>query len=107
MLRSRGVALCLLVAISVAPRRLTAQDSSRADWRAWLAIKDSVDRCRVLPVVRRVFIDHYAYSVHRTASGGTCQVGPGPTEPTAWVVDDVVFCPDSSPQRWANPPDSM
>lgn len=28
---SRAVALCLLVAISVAPRRLTAQDSSRAD----------------------------------------------------------------------------
>src|SRR5215510_1305157 len=105
MLHSRAVALCLLVGISVAPRRLTAQDSSRADWRAWFAIKDSVDRCRALPVVRRV-IDP-AYTVHRTPSGGTCQVGPGPTEPTAWVIDGVAFCPDSSPQRWTNLPDSV
>jgi hypothetical protein len=105
-LRSRSVALCLLVAISVAPGRLTAQDSSRADWRAWFAIKDSVDRCGALPVVRRVYTTPNEYSVHGTASGGTCQVGPGPTEPTAWVIDDVVFCPDSSPQRWANLPDS-
>lgn len=107
MLQRRAVALCLLVAISVAPRRLMAQDSSRADWRAWFAIKDSVDRCRALPVVRRVYTTPNEYSVHRTASGGTCQVGPGPAEPTAWVVDGVVFCPDSSPQRWANQPDSV
>ena len=107
MQRIRAVVLCVLVALSVAPRRLTAQDSSRADWRAWFAIKDSVDRCRALPVVRRVYTYPNEYSVHRTASGGTCQVGPGPTEPTAWVVDDVLFCPDSSPQRWANLPDSV
>src|SRR5690348_15206262 len=77
----RGSIAFLLLACSATS--LSAQDSSRADWRDWLATKDSVERCRILPVVERIYTYPNEYSIHRTQSGGTCKAGPGPADPVS------------------------
>lgn len=81
-----------------------AQDSSRADWRQWFAIKDSVVRCQSYPTLMQFLGPAGEWTTHRTPSGGTCHAGPGPGDPTAWVIDSVLFCPDSSPTTWADAP---
>ena len=97
-----------LIALSlsmVALGELPAQDSSRADWRAWAAAKDSAAACQRLPMIFRARGLKGEYTVHRDSTGHTCRAGPGPWDPSAWVIDSVVFCPDSSPATWGtNPP---
>lgn len=92
------------VALSLGAGPALGQDSTRADWRAWFATRDSVARCIKGPLVSRVYGGEGEFTVHRTPSGGTCQAGPGPGEPTAWVIDSRLFCPDSSPSTWMNAP---
>ena len=92
------------LAVSLATNPAVAQDSSRADWRAWFATVDSVAKCRKGQLLSRVYGVEGEYTVHRTPSGGTCQAGPGPGSPTAWVIDSRVFCPDSNPATWMDPP---
>jgi hypothetical protein len=81
-----------------------AQDSSRTDWREWFAVRDSVARCRAYPMLMQFIGPSGEWTTHRTPAGGTCQAGPGPAEPTAWVIDSVPFCPDSSPASWEGMP---
>jgi hypothetical protein len=94
----------VMVALSLTAGRAVAQDSSRADWREWLATRDSVARCRKGQLLSRVYGVEGEFTVHRTPSGGTCQAGPGPRSPTAWVIDSKVFCPDSNPATWMDSP---
>ena len=100
---ARVLAAVALICIT-GPGAAVAQDSSRADWRTWFATNDSVARCRALPLVSRVYGGQGEYTIHRTPTGGTCQAGPGPSSPLAWVIDSIVFCPDSNPARWASAP---
>lgn len=84
-----------------------AQDSSRADWRAWAATVDSVSACRQLPMIRRVYGGPGEYTIHRdSVTGRTCKGGPGPGYPMAWIWNGRPVCPDSSPDTWGkvNPP---
>lgn len=94
------VTLCLGAGASL------AQDSSRADWRTWFATRDSVARCRMGQLLSRVYGVEGEFTVHRTPTGGTCQAGPGPGAPTAWVIDSRLFCPDSNPTTWMDAPAS-
>lgn len=98
----RQVAFLFLFCLSA--RELRAQDSSRADWRQWFATKDSVARCRKYPMLMRFYGVEGEFTTHRTPSGGTCQAGPGPGEPTVWVVDSRAYCPDSNPATWRSEP---
>jgi hypothetical protein len=104
MTLSRQIAIA--VALSLGAGAASAQDSTRADWRAWFAIRDSVAKCRTGQLLSRVYGVEGEFTVHRTPNGGTCQVGPGPGSPTAWIIDSRLFCPDSSPITWVNPPTS-
>jgi hypothetical protein len=103
MISIRQVAL-MTIPLCLGANAASAQDSSRADWRTWFAIQDSVDKCRTGQLLSRVYGVDGEFTVHRTPTGGTCQVGPGPGSPMAWVIDSKVFCPDSSPSTWMSPP---
>ena len=93
----RGGGFLVLALLALGPGSAFAQDSSRADWRAWFAAKDSVAKCLRGPLLSRVYGVQGEFTIHRSASGGTCQAGPGPGDPTAWMIDSRLFCPDSSP----------
>src|SRR3954470_7698770 len=101
---SRWNALVLVVLCVGGTRTASAQDSSRADWRRWFAIRDSVARCSKYPEIMQFLGTTGEITVHRTPSGGKCQVGPGPGQPTVWDVDSKIFCPDSSAATWMDQP---
>lgn len=102
-LKCRG-ALQILGVLAFGAASAAAQDSSRADWRAWFFEKDPVAKCLKRPLLSRVYGVQGEFTVHRTSTGGTCQAGLGPGSPTAWIIDSQLFCPDSSPATWMRQP---
>lgn len=85
------------------PREIRAQDSSRADWRAWAVAIDSVAACRRLPLRLHALGPWGEYTVHRdSVTGRTCQAGPGPYYPHAMIHNGKLACPDSNPARWGS-----
>jgi hypothetical protein len=100
----RRTVLVVLSLLALCSDAVSAQDSSRADWRAWFATKDSIANCIRGPLLSRVYGLAGEFTVHRTPTGGTCQAGPGPGDPTAWIIDSRLFCPDSNPATWISAP---
>jgi hypothetical protein len=100
----RRTVLVVLSLLPLGSGTVSAQDSSRADWRAWFATKDSIANCIRGPLLSRVYGLAGEFTVHRTPTGGTCQAGPGPGDPTAWIIDSRLFCPDSNPATWISAP---
>lgn len=93
-----------MLAMLVGAQIVGAQDSSRADWQRWFALLESFAECRAHPLVMRVHGGLGDYTMHRLPDGRLCQAGPGPGQPTAFIIDSLVFCPDSNPDTWARAP---
>ncbi len=100
--RSRGIAQCAIYALAfLVPCVAAGQDSIPPRWRTWAVEKAAFETCRTLRELERVRSDAGEYPMHRDAvAGKICQAGPGPWDPGAWIIDAVLFCPESNPDTW-------
>ena len=96
-------AICVLGLLL--PCVAAGQDSIPPRWRAWAAEKAAFDACRKLPELERVLSGGGEFTLHQdSVTGKICQAGPGPWDPGAWMIDSVLFCPDSTPDTWRSVP---